>query len=93
MENDLFNITLNIAGRTLSPQVKRSDEALFRNAANYVDTKLSTFIRKHPKQDMVTYLSLASLELAIELLKNKAESESVYQRIEALEKELGAKLR
>jgi cell division protein ZapA (FtsZ GTPase activity inhibitor) len=93
MENDLFNITIKIAEKSFRPRIKRSEEALYRQAADYVDKKLSKFIKQHPKQDMSTYLSLVSLELAIELLKEKDERNFVVDRIKILEKELDENLK
>lgn len=88
MENDLFNITIRIAEREFKPKIRRGDEALYREAAKYVDSKFLKYAKKHSKQDLATYLSLASLELAIELLNERKEKSSIYDRIETLGKEL-----
>jgi cell division protein ZapA (FtsZ GTPase activity inhibitor) len=93
MEDDLFNITIKIAEKSFKPRIKRSEEATYRKAADYVDKKLSKFIKKHPKQDMSTYLSLVSLELAIELLQEQHERNSVSNRIGILEKEIDENLK
>jgi len=88
MESDLFNITINFAENSFKPRIKRDEEALYRNAAKYVDDKFLEYRKKHPRQGADVHLSLVSLELAIELLKEKRDMDSVCQRTETLLKEL-----
>lgn len=88
MEDDLFNITINFAEKSFKPRIKRNQEKLYRNAANYVENKIQAYRKKYPKQDMDTHLSLVSLELALELLKEREEKGSVYNQIEKLVEEL-----
>ena len=93
MEDDLFNITINFAEKSFKPRIKRSQEGLYRNAANYVENKIQEYRKKYPKQDIDTHLSLVSLELALELLKEREKKDSVYNRIEILVKELEENLK
>jgi len=93
MENDLFNITIKFAEDSFKASIKRSDEQLYRSAANYVDNKFQEYRKRYPKQHIEKHLSLVSLEIALELLKEKEENDSVYNRIEILEKELKENLK
>ena len=88
MEDGLFNITISFAERSFKPRIKRSQEAQYRNAANYVENKIQEYRKKYPKQSIDTHLSLVSLELALELLKEKEEKDAVYNQIDILVKEL-----
>jgi len=93
MENDLFNITINFADNIFKPKIKRDEEALYRNAAKYVDDKFLEYRKKHPRQGADIHLSLVSLELAIELLKEKKDMDSVCRKTETLLKELEEELK
>jgi len=93
MEDGLFNITINFAEKSFKPRIKRSQEALYRNAANYVESKIQEYRKRYPKQSIDTHLSLVSLELALELLKEREEKGSVYDQIEKLVKELEENLK
>ncbi len=93
MEDDFFNITINFAEKTFKPRIKRSQEKLYRNAANCVENKIQAYRKKYPKQDMDTHLSLVSLDLALELLKEKEDKSSVRLRIEKLVEELEENLK
>ena len=93
MEDDLFNITINFAEKSFKPRIKRSQEKLYRNAANYVENKIQEYRKKYPKQSIDTHLSLASLDLSLELLKEKEEKDAVYNQIEILVKELQENLK
>ena len=89
MEDDLFYITINVAEVIdLKIRIKRDDEEQYRNAANYVKSKFQEYQKKHPKQGIETHLSLVSLELALEVLEDKKEKGSIYNRIGKLVKEL-----
>ncbi len=93
MEDDLFNITINFAEKTFKPRIKRSQEGLYRNAASYVENKIQEYRKRYPKQSIDTHLSLVSLELALELLKEKDEKDSIYNQIGILVKELEENLK
>ena len=90
MEDGLFYITINFAEKSFKTRIKRSQEAeaLYRNAANYVESKIQEYRKRYPKQSIDTHLSLVSLELALELLKEREEKSSVYDQIGKLVKEL-----
>ena len=93
MEDDLFNITINFAEKSFKPRIKRSEEKLYRDAANYVENKIQEYRKKYSTKSIDTHLSLVSLELALELLKEREERDSVYSQIEILEKELKENLK
>jgi len=93
MENDLLNITINFAEQSFKIPIEREDEVFYRKAAKYVDDKFLKYRKIHPRHNADVHLSLVSLELAIELLKSEKERESVYQRTEALLKELEENLK
>jgi len=93
MEDDFFNITINFAEKTFKPRIKRSQEKLYRNAANCVEDKIQAYRKKYPKQDMDMHLSLVSLDLALELLKEKDDKSSTRLRIEKLVGELEENLK
>ena len=88
MENDLFKITIKIAERSYNPTIKRSDEALYRKAVKAVNLRLDKYKKMHPKQDMQTYLSLVSLDLAISMIKEEDDNGSIEQKLRILEEEL-----
>ena len=87
-EDNLFRITIKIAERGYKLNVSRKQEELYRNAAKYVDSKLSKFINKHSQQDMETYLSLTALELAVELLNKEEDWNDMKKGLEGLDDEL-----
>ena len=93
MEDDLLTITINFAEQSFKPKIKREEEIFYRNAAKYVDDKFLEYRKKHPRQGADVHLSLVSLELAIELLKEKRDREAVSQRTETLLKELEENLK
>jgi len=93
MEDDFFNITINFAEKTFKPRIKRSQEKLYRDAADCVEDKIQVYRKKYPKQDMDTHLSLVSLDLALELLKEKDNKSSTRLRIEKLVGELEENLK
>ena len=93
MENDLFNITIKFAEDSFKASIKRSDERLYRSAANYVDNKFQEYRKRYPKQHIEKHLSLVSLEIALELLKEREEKGSVYDQIGKLVKELEENLK
>ena len=93
MENDVFTITINFAEQKWNPQIRRCDEKRYRDAAICVDNKIQVYRKKFPKKGMEYHLSLVSLELALELLKEKEEKSSTCQRMETLMGELKENLK
>ena len=88
MEDDFFYITIKFAENRFPTRIKRSQEELYRNAADYVEKKIQEYRKEYPKQSMDTHLSVVSLDLALELLKEREEKSSVYNQVEKLVKEL-----
>ncbi|MFA6779033.1 MAG: cell division protein ZapA [Paludibacteraceae bacterium] len=93
MADDLITITVKIAEKPFKPKVKRSDEQLYREAADCVNGKLLRVMKTHPKQDMQVYLSLVSLELAIELLADKKNSSELMEELEKIEANLSESIK
>ena len=78
-------ITVHILGRSYTLRVKPEDEALTREMAAYVDTKMTAFRKAFPKQDEVTSAVIVALALAEELFTAREKSN---QRVEKTDKEL-----
>jgi len=93
MADDFITITIKIAEKRFNPKVKRSDEQLYREAAEYINGKLTRMMKMHPKQDMQVYLSLVSLELAIDLLSEKVNTSQMMEVLKQMEADLSESIK
>ena len=96
---DSFTINLFLADKHYPLRIKRSEEALFREAGRLVNDKLAQY-RNHfdvsqSGLDLKDLLAMVACQLAIESLKaNQSSDTTVYEeRIATLTQELDAFLR
>ncbi len=93
MEDEVLNIKIKFAENEFPLQVGKTQEKRYRDAANFVEKRIQLYRKKMPKKGMDTHLALVSLELAIELLKEKEDKSLVHGRIEKLIEKLKVNLK
>jgi cell division protein ZapA len=72
-------IRVRILNREYSLLVRRQDEALTHELAEYVDSKMREFRRAHPEQPEITAAIITALALAEELFSEREEHDRFKQ--------------
>jgi cell division protein ZapA len=74
-------IRVRILNRDFSLLVRRQDETLTRELADYVDSKIKEFRRAHPEQPEITATIITALALAEELFTGREEHDRFKQLV------------
>lgn len=75
MSSSLQSIRVRILNRDFSLRVSEQDEALTRDLARYVNTKMQNFLHEHPDQPEITASIIAAMAIAEELFTERDERE------------------
>lgn len=66
-----FTITVKIGSLLFNPSVLRSEEEVYRKAAEHINSKIDNWRKCAPKFTEAQNLSIVALELAVELMKSR----------------------
>jgi len=97
MDNDKFLINVNIADKSYSLWINRDDEAMAREAAKQIYTKIAQYGRVYDKSSVDTkdLLAMTALQLSINnlQLEEKNDTAPFEDKIQQLNDELGLYLK
>ena len=88
--DDTFKIQLKIAENNYPLECKRSDEKIFRSAANLINYKFNGYGNKYPREASTQKIAMTACDIAssyIRLLDQQNETPA-YDKIEILNEEL-----
>ncbi len=69
--NERFTITLRIGGLEFKPRILRSEEEVYRRAADEINEAFDRYIKRYPKVDRDTILMALSLQFAVNNIKSR----------------------
>jgi len=89
-----FSINVNIAGRTYSLSIQRSEEEYVRKAAQAINDNVKNLKQNYAVKDSQDLLAMTALEYSSELLlkKGAVEQEHLMKELEQLEQKLASYL-
>jgi len=90
MEDELFTITVNLAGNRFPVTVRREDEFIYREAAKSVKEKIDSYRERHPQLPYESVLIMVAYHFAVESGKQKHQGDvgPVVTTMGLLDKEL-----
>ena len=90
MDDDKFVITLRVAGDMFPLTIRRSEEILYRKAAEMIDKQINLLRGKYGERIADKQVKMTALNFALNLVKkeNQQEVEPIFERLEMLDKEI-----
>lgn len=89
--DDKFTITVMVGSQKFTPTVDRSEEELYRKAAEYINAKIATWRNKTSKLTEIQNVSLVAYEIALELMKTREDHQEFLSGMEKLNELLDSK--
>ena len=81
-------IRVRIMGRDYPLRVREDDEALTREMATYVDTKMQTFKQAHPDQSDLVTAVMTALALTEDLFNLRTKNDQTFETLDTLDQAL-----
>jgi cell division protein ZapA len=90
MEDELFTITVNVAGHRYPLKIKRSDEIIYRDAAKFLKEKIDSYQERHSHLSYEAILVMVAYHFAVESEKVKHQETvgPVIEKLDTLDQEL-----
>jgi cell division protein ZapA len=90
MEDELFTITVNLAGNRFPLTIRKEDEIFYRDAAKFVKGKIDSYRERHSQLPYESVLMMVAYHFAVESEKQKHQENvgPVVEKMELLDKEL-----
>ncbi len=77
------SISVRVMGRDYTLRVNEEDEAMTREIADYVDTKMTAFRTAFPKQPEITTAVIAALAIAEELYSARDRQDKILEEADS----------